>query len=67
MSDPTINTTTSLRILRQTYGDKVLKTIIPRNVDIRDAHFNKQDIFSYNASAKAAVAYDKLIAELFHL
>jgi chromosome partitioning protein len=58
MSDPTINTTTSLRILRQTYGDKVLKTIIPRNVDIRDAHFNKQDIFSYNASAKA---------ELFHL
>jgi chromosome partitioning protein len=35
MSDPTINTTTSLRILRQTYGDKVLKTIIPRNVDIR--------------------------------
>jgi chromosome partitioning protein len=67
MSDPTINTTTSLRILRQTYGDKVLKTIIPRNVDIRDAHFNKQDIFSYNASAKAAVAYDKLITELFHL
>jgi chromosome partitioning protein len=67
MSDPTINTTTSLRILRQTYGDKVLKTIIPRNVDIRDAHFNKQDIFGYNASAKAAVAYDKLIAELFQL
>ena len=67
MSDPTINTTTSLRILRQTYGDKVLKTIIPRNVDIRDAHFNKQDIFSYNASAKAAVAYDKLITELFRL
>jgi chromosome partitioning protein len=67
MSDPTVNTTTSLRLLRQTYGDKVLKTIIPRNVDIRDAHFNKQDIFSYNASAKAAVAYDKLITELFDL
>jgi chromosome partitioning protein len=67
MSDPTINTTTSLRILRQTYGDKVLKTIIPRNVDIRDAHFNKQDIFSHNANAKAAVAYDKLISELFQL
>jgi chromosome partitioning protein len=67
MSDPTINTTTSLRLLRQAYGDRVLKTIIPRNVDIRDAHFNKQDIFGYNASAKAAVAYDKLIAELFHL
>src|SRR6266487_5886447 len=67
MSDPTINTDTSLQILRQTYTDKVLKTVIPRNVDIRDAHFNKQDIFSYNASAKAAQAYSKLIAELFQL
>ena len=67
MSDPTINTETSLQILRQTYTDKVLKTVIPRNVDIRDAHFNKQDIFSYNASAKAAQAYSKLITELFQL
>jgi chromosome partitioning protein len=67
MSDPTVNTITSLRLLRQTYGDKVLKTIIPRNVDIRDAHFNKQDIFGYNASAKAANAYNKLISELFNL
>lgn len=67
MSDPTINTETSLQILRQTYTDKVLKTVIPRNVDIRDAHFNKEDIFSYNASAKAAQAYSKLIAELFQL
>src|SRR6266545_879136 len=67
MSDPTINTETSLQILRQTYTDKVLKTVIPRNVDIRDAHFNKQDIFSYNASAKAAQAYNKLITELFQV
>jgi chromosome partitioning protein len=67
MSDPTINTSTSLQILRQTYTDKVLKTIIPKNVDVRDAHFNKQDIFSYNRHSKAAHAYDKLIAEVFHL
>ncbi len=67
MSDPTINTSTSLQILRQTYTDKVLKTVIPRNVDIRDAHFNRQDIFGYSPNAKAAQAYDKLIAELFHL
>ncbi len=67
MSDPTINTSTSLQILRQTYTDKVLKTVIPRNVDIRDAHFNKKDIFGYSPNAKAAQAYDKLIAELFHL
>jgi chromosome partitioning protein len=67
MSDPTVNTVSSLRLLRQTYGDKVLKTIIPRNVDIRDAHFNKLDIFGFNANAKAAVAYGRLITELFNL
>jgi hypothetical protein len=54
MSDPTINSRTSLKILRQTYTDEVLKTVIPRNTDIRDAHFNKQDIFGYNPEAKAA-------------
>jgi chromosome partitioning protein len=67
MSDPTINTSTSLQILRQTYTDKVLKTVIPRNTDLRDAHFSKQDIFAYNPEAKAAQAYNKLIHELFEL
>jgi chromosome partitioning protein len=67
MSDPTINTSTSLQILRQTYTDKVLKTVIPRNTDLRDAHFSKQDIFSFSPTAKAAQAYNKLIHELFDL
>jgi chromosome partitioning protein len=67
MSDPTINTSTSLQILRQTYADKVLKTVIPRNTELRDAYFNKQDIFSFNPEAKAAQAYTKLIHELFEL
>jgi chromosome partitioning protein len=67
MSDPTINTATSLQILRQTYTDKVLKTIIPRNTDLRDAHFKKLDIFAFNPQAKAAQAYNKLIQELFEL
>lgn len=65
MSDPTINTSTSLQVLRQTYRDSVLKTVIPRNTDIRDAHMNKQDIFSFNPLAKSALAYEKLIHELF--
>jgi chromosome partitioning protein len=67
MSDPTINTSTSLKILRQTYTDQVLKTVIPRNTDLRDAHFSKQDIFAFNPNAKAAQAYTRLIDELFHL
>lgn len=65
MSDPTINSSTSLQILRQTYTNEVVKTVIPRNTDLRDAHFNKQDIFSFNPNAKAAYAYQKLIKELF--
>src|SRR5881398_1035884 len=60
MSDPTLNTSTSLQIMRQTYTDDVFKTVIPRNTDIRDAHFNRQDIFSFNPHAKSALAYEKL-------
>src|SRR5687768_11749141 len=67
MSDPTINTSTSLQILRQTYTDKVLKTVIPRNTDLRDAHFNRKDVFSFNPNAKSALAYNKLIHELFDI
>ena len=65
MSDPTINSMVSLQILRQTYTDAVLATVIPRNTDLRDAHFNKQDVFSFNPAAKAALAYEKLIHEVF--
>lgn len=65
MSEPTINSSTSLQILRQTYTEQVLKTAIPRNTDLRDAHFQKTDIFTFNPRAKAALAYDKLIREVF--
>lgn len=65
MSDTTINSRTSLKLLRQTYTEDVLHTVIPRNTDLRDAHFNKQDIFSYSPRSKAAAAYAKLIGELF--
>lgn len=65
MSDPTINSKTSLKILRQTYPEHVLQTVIPRNTDLRDAHFNKQDIFTFAPQSKAAEAYNRLIGELF--
>lgn len=66
MADPTVNSMTSLKILRQSYTTDVLHTVIPRNTDLRDAHFNKKDIFAFNPSAKSALAYQKLIGELFH-
>ena len=66
MSDPTVNSAISLKLLRQTYTGKVFNTVIPRNTDVRDAHFNKKDIFSFNPKAKAAYAYRKLIREIFY-
>ncbi len=64
LSDPTNSSRESLKILRQTYTDLVFKTVIPRNVDLRDASFNKKDIFAFNAKAKTAEAYKKLIDEM---
>ncbi|GAB5491988.1 MAG: AAA family ATPase [Phototrophicaceae bacterium] len=64
MSDPTINSKTSLEILRETYPEHLFKTVIPRNTDIRDAHFNKKDIYAYNDKSKSAQAYSRLIKEL---
>ena len=66
MADPTNNSQSSLKILRQAYGDEVLRTVIPRNTDIRDAHMAKEDIFKFNPEAKAAHAYNNLINELFY-
>ena len=65
MSDPTINSKTSLKLLRQAYTDDVCTTVIPRNTDIRDAHFNKKDIFDFKPKSKSAAAYTRLIKELF--
>jgi chromosome partitioning protein len=64
-SDPTVNTRESLKLLRQAYTDKVCKTVIPRNVSLKDASFNRQDIFAFDAQSKGADAYQKLIQELF--
>jgi chromosome partitioning protein len=54
-----------VREVRKTFPGHVFESIIPRNTDLRDAHFQKQDIFSFNPRAKAALAYDKLIREVF--
>jgi chromosome partitioning protein len=67
MSDPTINSRTSLEILRKTYDGSVCNAVIPRNTDLRDAHFNRQDVFTFNEKSAAARAYNKLILELFNV
>jgi chromosome partitioning protein len=65
MSDTTVNSKNSIALLRQTYPEHVLSTIIPRNVDLKDSSFAKQDIFAYSPHSKAAEAYLRLIDEVF--
>ena len=66
MSDTTVASRESLRILRQTYTDQVFKTVIPRNTDIRASQMNKTDVFTFNVQSKSANAYKQLIEELFY-
>ncbi|WP_420628637.1 ParA family protein [Candidatus Leptofilum sp.] len=66
MSDTTVNSRTSLKVLRQTYTNDVFNTVIPRNTDLRDAHFKKMDIFAYAPKSKGAMAYQSLIRELIN-
>jgi chromosome partitioning protein len=67
LSDNTNATTASLQLLRQAYPHKVFRTIIPRNTDIKEAQLTKQDIFTFNSKANAAIAYHNLLKELFDL
>jgi chromosome partitioning protein len=67
MSDTTVNSRTSLQVLRQAETRLVFNTVIPRNTLLRDAHFERKDIYSYSPNAPAAHAYQKLIRELYNL
>jgi chromosome partitioning protein len=67
LSDNTNATTASLQLLRQAYPNKVFRTIIPRNTDVKEAQLSKQDIFTFNSKANAAIAYQNLMKELFEL
>lgn len=64
-ADSTVNSRESLKLLRQSFTDKVCRTVIPRNVALKDATFNKKDVFDFSPESKASLAYQMLIQELF--
>lgn len=64
MSDSTVNSRTSLKVLRQTYTDQVFKAVLPRQTAVRDAHFDKSDIFVTHPDKAYAQAFNKFIDEL---
>ena len=50
--------------VRTYFKEKVFKTIIPRNVALKNASFNRQDIYSFEPECKGAKAYQRLIEEV---
>ena len=64
MSDPTINSRTSLKLLRQAYPDQVLDTVIPRNVRLAEAPSFGKPILLYDIRSKGAEAYLSLTREI---
>lgn len=64
MSDNTVNSSTSLKILRQTYTDQVFKAVLPRQTAVRDAHFERTDIFSTQPDSAYSKSFNKFIDEL---
>jgi chromosome partitioning protein len=64
-SDSTNNSKISLELLRSAYPNHVLKTVIPRNVDMKNANSSKKDIFGFDPHSRAAEAYGRLIEEVF--
>ncbi|HEY9101999.1 ParA family protein [Chitinimonas sp.] len=50
--------------LAQHFGDKVFKTVIPRNIRLAEAPSFGQPIFSYDKSSRGAQAYRELADEL---
>ncbi len=50
--------------IRQKYGDKVFKTVIPANVQLAEAPGAGQPIGDYDSSSRGATAYRKLAEEV---
>lgn len=46
------------------FKDKVLQTVIPRNIALEEAHNQTSSIFEYQSNSKGAEAYNKLTDEI---
>jgi chromosome partitioning protein len=51
-------------IIRQYFGKKVFKTIIPENIRVEEAHNAHLPVWKYDKSCKAALAYRKFYKEV---
>jgi len=61
------NTNVSRDIVSETrahFGDRVFKTVIPKNIKLEEAHSRIESIFTYAADSKGAIAYRNLVQEI---
>jgi chromosome partitioning protein len=65
--DATVSGKECLITLRQRYPALTFKTIIPSNVDVRDASIRHLDVFGYKPQCVGAQHYMRLIQEVFHV
>lgn len=53
-----------LREVAKTFGDKVYKNYIPRNIKIAESSIDGQSVFEYDKSSPGAQAYAKFVREV---
>ena len=53
----------NLKEVKNYFGDKVYKTVIPRNVKLSEAPSYGMPISVYDAKSKGAKSYDKFVKE----
>jgi len=60
-----------MEYLRKAYGQRVMHTVIPREVKVTEAQTKKMDLYEYGLNLPrskkqiAANAYDELVREMF--
>lgn len=52
------------RELREVYSHRVFTTLIPKNVDVSDAHGHHVSVMTYAPSSAGALAYQQLVQEI---
>ena len=53
-------------VLRETYGDDVLRTVVQKNVRLDEAASDRSSIFNYDSESRGAVNYRDLLEEVLN-
>ncbi len=67
LADHTANSRETLALLKDRYQGFVFETQIPRNIAVKNSAFNKTDIYSYDKASPAAIAFTRLMQEIFNV